>query len=137
MFGIVSVSESGSGDYSYTFGSYSSLSATFSFPYRGDLLLGFIDGFDPYPYEGPSIYIYVNGYPVGYSGDNSVIDLGSNLGPNIDLTVFAFDEGGGSGFDIAIGGVVPETSPWAMMLLGFAGLGFVGCRRSREMRRAV
>ncbi len=65
VFGIVSVSESGSGDYSYTFGSYSSLSATFSFPYRGDLLLGFIDGFDPYPYEGPSIYIYVNGYPSG------------------------------------------------------------------------
>jgi hypothetical protein len=27
---------------------------------------------------------------------------------------------------------VPEPSAWAMMLLGFAGLGFLGFRRSRQ-----
>ena len=27
---------------------------------------------------------------------------------------------------------VPEPSTWAMMILGFAGLGFVGCRRKRH-----
>ena len=31
---------------------------------------------------------------------------------------------------------VPETSTWAMMLLGFAGLGYAGYRRSREPRAA-
>ena len=29
---------------------------------------------------------------------------------------------------------VPEPSTWAMMLLGFAGLGYVGYRRAREPR---
>jgi uncharacterized membrane protein len=28
--------------------------------------------------------------------------------------------------------VVPEPSTWAMMLLGFVGLGFVGYRRARK-----
>ena len=31
---------------------------------------------------------------------------------------------------------VPEPSTWAMMLLGFAGLGFVGYHRAREQRAA-
>ncbi len=31
---------------------------------------------------------------------------------------------------------VPEPSTWALMLLGFAGLGFAGFRRSREAARA-
>jgi PEP-CTERM motif len=30
-------------------------------------------------------------------------------------------------------GTVPEPSTWAMMILGFAGLGFVGCRRKNKM----
>ena len=30
------------------------------------------------------------------------------------------------------GGAVPEPSTWAMMLLGFAGLGFIGYRRARR-----
>jgi hypothetical protein len=33
--------------------------------------------------------------------------------------------------------VVPEPSTWAMMLLGFAGLGFVGYRRRGAAGRAV
>jgi hypothetical protein len=32
----------------------------------------------------------------------------------------------------ATGGVVPEPSTWAMMLAGFAGVGFLGYRRSRS-----
>jgi hypothetical protein len=32
---------------------------------------------------------------------------------------------------------IPEPSIWAMMLLGFAGLGLVGCRRARETRAAI
>jgi hypothetical protein len=35
------------------------------------------------------------------------------------------------GFRI-FGPVVPESSTWAMMLLGFAGLSFVGYRRAKR-----
>jgi PEP-CTERM motif len=31
---------------------------------------------------------------------------------------------------------VPEPSTWAMLLLGFVGLGYVGYRRAREPRAA-
>jgi hypothetical protein len=30
------------------------------------------------------------------------------------------------------GSVVPESSTWAMLLLGFAGLGFAGYRQARR-----
>jgi hypothetical protein len=33
---------------------------------------------------------------------------------------------------LLIGTVIPELSTWAMMLVGFAGLGFAGYRRCRE-----
>ena len=32
---------------------------------------------------------------------------------------------------------IPEASTWAMMLLGFAGLGFAGYRKSKAGRRTV
>jgi hypothetical protein len=38
----------------------------------------------------------------------------------------------GASPDIANIGSVPEPSTWAMMLLGFAGLGFAGYRRTRN-----
>jgi len=38
--------------------------------------------------------------------------------------------------DFVPGSPVPEPSTWAMMLLGFAGLGFAGCRRARKARPA-
>ena len=97
---------------------FPSASSTFDFRFQGDLLLGVIEGFD--------FDIIVNGAPIftGGSVTDTVINLGSNFGPNIDLTI----EGDGV---FALGGVVsetavPETSTWAMMMLGFAGLGFVG-----------
>jgi hypothetical protein len=34
-------------------------------------------------------------------------------------------------------GAVPEPSTWAMMLVGFAGLGYAGYRRARQPREAV
>ena len=46
------------------------------------------------------------------------------------------DGSGGFGFDFALGGAVPETSTWAMMLVGFAGLGFAGYRASRRTAAA-
>ena len=46
---------------------------------------------------------------------------------------------GGTTFNAAFsvsGSVVPEPSTWAMMLLGFAGLGFAGYRRANKARSA-
>jgi PEP-CTERM motif len=63
---------------------------------------------------------------------DNVIDIGSDFGANIDLTVgytLVADGSGGFGFDLAIGGAVPEPSTGAMMLVGFVGLGYMGYRR--------
>jgi hypothetical protein len=93
-------------------------SSTFDFSFQGDLILGVI--------TGGSFEISANGIGLFENvGDNSVINLGSIFGPNIDLTI----EGDGV---FAFGGVVPEPSTWAMMLAGFAGLGFLGWRGSRK-----
>jgi PEP-CTERM motif len=106
----------------FAVGEFSKLSAgsTFDFRFQGDLLLGVISS----PAGG--VDITVNGAAMFFdaSGD-TVINLG-NFGPNIDLTINGFGT-------FVIGGVVeavPEPSTWAMMLLGFAGLGYAGYRRS-------
>ncbi len=39
--------------------------------------------------------------------------------------------------DIYAEAAVPEASTWAMMLFGFAGLGFAGYRRGRSPRSAL
>jgi hypothetical protein len=81
-------------------------SSTFDFQYQGDLLLGDI-------------------------ADDTVIDLGSNWGPTIDLTLStpgAYVIGG------VVPGTVPEASTWAMLVLGFAGLGLVGYRQTRAAK---
>jgi hypothetical protein len=41
------------------------------------------------------------------------------------------DVGTGGQFTRLVGSAVPELSTWALMLLGFAALGYVGCRASR------
>jgi PEP-CTERM motif len=102
-----------------------SASVTFDFADRGDLLLGLIDG-------SGAVYVTINdaeSLETGFgAGGNSVIFLGSNWGPDIALKIVMYD---GSG-DFVIGKGVPEPSTWAMMLLGFAGLGYAGYRRARE-----
>ncbi len=93
-------------------------SSTFDFSFRGDLLLGVIDG---------GADIIVNGIELSAAdgfAEDTVFDLGS-YGPNIELTIT------GSG-TFAFGGAVPEPSTWAMMLAGLAGLGFLGWRGSRN-----
>jgi hypothetical protein len=89
-------------------------SSTFDFAYQGDLLLGIIDG-----------VVDINGQI--FSGTDTVIDLGFVS----DLTISgdgAFVIGG------AIAETVPEASTWAMLGLGFAGLGFVGYRQTRAAK---
>jgi hypothetical protein len=58
--------------------------------------------------------------------------INSSLDDNIFLQVFDV-----SGLGTVIGPTIPETSTWAMMLIGFAGLGFVGYRTSKKQRAAL
>jgi hypothetical protein len=128
-----------------------SASSTFDFGYGGDLQLGLIDsrltGFSSGAgFESMEFTITADGVEIldttfrslaiaeSFFRDD-VIDLGSDLGPNIDLTfgyTLVADGTGGFGFDLAVGGAVPESSTWAMMLVGFAGLGFAGHLSTRR-----
>ena len=125
-----------------------SATSTFDFGYGGDLELGLIDnqenGFDGGAgFQSMEFTIEANGVEIldttfrslsiaeSFFHDD-VIDLGADLGPNFDLTfgyTLVADGPGGFGFDFAFGGAVPESSTWAMMLAGFAGLGFMGWRK--------
>jgi PEP-CTERM motif len=40
-------------------------------------------------------------------------------------------------FEFDMGSSVPEPSTWAMMMLGFVGLGYVAFRRSAKARSAL
>jgi hypothetical protein len=100
---------------SFTF----SESSSFDFSYGGDLLLGVIDG---------DFSVIINGVQVLAENfvEDGVINLGSSFGPNIDLTIVSYGSG-----DFVLGGAVPEPSTWAMLMLGFVGLGVVGYRQTR------
>ena len=135
-----------------------SASSNFDFAgVEGDLLLGLIDsmqtGFiNGAGFQSMEFSIVDNGVDIFDTTfrslsaaesffHDSVIDLGDRLGP-LDLTFnynLVADGSGGFGFDLAVGGavcvVIPETSTWAMILLGFAGLGFVGYRQTRGANR--
>ena len=133
-----------------------SASSNLDFGYRGDLMLGLIAGQQTgftggSGFESMEFTIFADGVEILDSTFRSlavaesffhddVIDLGSNLGSVIDLTIgynLVADGPGGFGFDFAVGGAVPEASSWALMLIGFAGLGFVGRRGAREARRTA
>jgi hypothetical protein len=101
-----------------------SAGATFDFSFQGDLILGVISS------DGG--FVTINGAEIYFETPDTVINLG-DFGPNIDLTINGF------GVTVVFGGVVegvPEPSTWALMLLGFAGLGYAGYRRTREPRAA-
>jgi hypothetical protein len=132
-----------------------SASSTFDFGYPGDLQLGLIDdqvsGFaNGLGFQSMEFTIMADGVEVldvtfgslaiaeSFFRDD-VIDLGSDFGPNLDLTfgyTLIADGSGGFGFDFALGGAVPEPPTWAMMLVGFAGLGYAGYRRASSLRAA-
>ncbi len=79
-----------------------------------------------------------NAYILGDGGYSAftfvgVEDLSTRQWDDWNDLVFAFrDPGGSSGPNPPPVPGVPEPSTWAMMLLGFAGLSFVGFRRSRK-----
>lgn len=74
---------------------------------------------------------YISGPISGSSTfDNTTI---ASLGFTPGTYVFSWDSGGGvvvedDNITVQVGPAVPEPSTWAMMCLGFAGLGFLGYR---------
>jgi Domain of unknown function (DUF4082)/PEP-CTERM motif len=66
--------------------------------------------------------------------DGEVAARGQGKNPTTDATGGAFSPGiFGPNFDVTLGAsAVPEPSTWAMMLLGFAGIGFAGYLASRK-----
>jgi hypothetical protein len=83
----------------------------------------------PMTTDGPSL-----GW--GTTDDNSGPGVSEGYNSS-DATDFAFypnnRDGGEQAFQMEVSGAAaPETSTWAMMLLGFAGLGFAGWRAQRK-----
>jgi hypothetical protein len=50
------------------------------------------------------------------------------------FTTVDFHAAGRNAFEFSLGSGVPEPSTWAMMALGFAGLGYAGFRRNSKVR---
>ena len=50
---------------------------------------------------------------------------------------WTWGDGANQNFTLVIGTVVPEPSAWAMMLIGFAGLGFMGYQSASRQRRTA
>jgi hypothetical protein len=79
----------------------------------------------------------------GYTSDVSGVGVAENYNSS-NATDFTFFRNQGVPpfpFDVAFqmevsGVATPELSTWAMMVLGFAGLGYAGYRRAREPRAA-
>jgi len=70
-------------------------------------------------------------------GDGAAIFIGWSGGPITTIQFELTSASDDTANDFAIGAVsletaVPEPSTWAMLLLGFAGLGFAGYRASRR-----
>jgi len=76
--------------------------------------------------------------PLGYVPNSALSDIStydtqtfSSLGATPGTYEWTWGSGANQNFTLVIG-EVPEPSTWAMMLLGFAGLGFSGYRRTRK-----
>ena len=78
---------------------------------------------------------YVSGNPLSGAStyDNQTF---SSLGATPGTYKWTWGSGANQNFTLVIGTAVPEPSTWAMMLLAFGGLGFIGHRSARRRRAA-
>ena len=81
---------------------------------------------------------YVGGNPGVHATETTTLDLGSFTGPQ-SLEIFFADRAQvGAVLDVSLTGAtvsaVPEASTWAMMILGFLGVGFLAYRRKPSAR---
>ncbi len=81
--------------------------------------------------------------PKGYVSDSPLSDTATydnqtfmSLGATPGTYKWTWGSGANQNFTLVIGTVVPEPSTWAMMLFGFAGLGFMGYQSAGRRRMA-
>lgn len=86
-----------------------------------------------------------NGFVLSFTGIGPISDVTNSAGSQEPATSITFDRdtiylgyNGGSrsgdalsSFDVTFSASTPEPSTWAMLLLGFAGLGFAAYRRAK------
>jgi hypothetical protein len=89
--------------------------------------------------EGTATGDYIfNGVAAGFSTPTFTYDAAYNI-----TVVQSYDPsflGDGGGPDLSftlVGSAVPEPSAWALMLVGFAGLGFAAARSAKPRRAAA
>jgi hypothetical protein len=82
--------------------------------------------------------------PRGYVSDSPLSDTStynnqtfSSLGVTPGTYKWTWGDGANQNFTLVIGTAVPEPSTWAMMLLGFAGLGLMGYQSGGRPRRTA
>jgi PEP-CTERM motif len=132
----------GSGFHEGAIGTNGMLSQTFADPAGEDLTLSFY-----YSGEDPATsyqYVTFDGVevPGSYVGGATPLTFYSfNLGPGTGLDTLVFNGRNDPSYntldDVVVTASVPEASTWAMMLVGFAGLGFAGFRARRTAIAAL
>jgi hypothetical protein len=82
--------------------------------------------------------------PLGYVSDKALSDTAiydnqtfTSLGVTPGTYKWTWGDGANQNLTLVIGTVVPEPSTWAMMLIGFAGLGFMGYQSASRQRRTA
>jgi hypothetical protein len=88
------------------------------------------DAFPPVPWLPPNPWLPPSAPPAITIG----LNLTEGFAP-IDVTggIFTFDQPVQVGtWEIRVAEAVPEPSTWAMMILGFGGIGFMACRRRNK-----
>ena len=83
---------------------------------------------------------FTSTYPGPDLADVGVVDFGDNIATEAANGTFLFVAGSGdpsaTNSYYGVSGAVPEPATWAMMLVGFAGLGFAGYRTSARASRS-
>jgi hypothetical protein len=76
--------------------------------------------------------MYFGGNPGVHGAETSILDFGDLSGTN-SLEIFYADRAQVAAvFDVALSGAAPEPATWAMMILGFFGVGFMAYRRKNQ-----
>jgi PEP-CTERM motif len=76
----------------------------------------------------------VNGFGDQFSpNDNQWFNISDTAGPIVFFTASSTI----NAFEFDMGSSVPEPSTWAMMMLGFVGLGYAAFRRSAKAHALV